>query len=151
MRVLTLVILMAINLGAAIMLMSRMKKFWWVEFLILMAAGLFILAGFFGMWVDAEWSYPLMTILFALSLANILWLYTNVHWLSVFGLALLANITGVVLSMTKISQEPDMDDLLETYDVGEPELDHSVVLEQPAKKTKKKAAKKATKKKSRKK
>ena len=147
MRVLTIVILMAINLGAAIMLMSRMKGTWWLEFLILMAAGLFILAGFFGMWVDAEWSYPLMTILFALSLANILWLYTNVHWLSVFGLALLANIRGVVLSMTKLSKEPDVEDLIETYDVGEP--DHSVVLEseKPAKKTKKKTTKKKTKKK----
>lgn len=140
MRVLTLVILMAINLGAAIMLMNRMKKFWWIEFLIMMAAGLFILAGFFGMWVDAEWSYPLMTILFALSLANILWLYSNVHYLSVFGLALLANITGVVLSMTKINKEQETDDLIETYDVSEPELDHSIVMKSEAK-PKKKAAK----------
>ncbi|MBW3018962.1 hypothetical protein KY329_02135 [Candidatus Woesearchaeota archaeon] len=139
MRVLTLVILMAINLGAALMLMSRMKKFWWVEFLILMVAGLVILAGFFGMWVDAGWSYPLMTILFALSLANILWLYTNVSILGIFGLALLANVTGVVLSMTKIDKELTMDELIETYDVGEPELDHSVVMEAP--KAKKKAKK----------
>lgn len=144
MRILTLVILMAINLGAAIMLMSRMKKFWWVEFLILMIAGLFILGGFFGMWVDAEWSYPMMTILFALSLANILWLYTHVSHVTVFGLALLANITGVVLSMTRVEKDPDIDDLIETYDLpDEPELDHSIVM-QAAKRPKKKKAKKKT-------
>lgn len=115
MRVLAIVILMAIGLGATLMLTSQMTGYWWIEWLVLMAAGLFILAMFFGLWVDAEWAYPMATVLFALSLANMLWLYTKTYNFTVFAFGLLANIAGVVLSLTGIGA-PEEKDEIETYD-----------------------------------
>jgi len=135
MRILTLVILMAVNLGAALLMMKKMRGPWWIEYLILGIAGLVILGGFFGLWVDAEWAYPLMTIIFALSLANLLWLYMYVKYLTVFALGLLANITGVVISMTGLGGAKQMstDEFLETYDTPKDEpLDHSIVMPKKA-------------------
>ena len=134
MRVITLVVLMAISLGATLLLQAQMKGYWWLEWLVLMAAGLFILATFFGLWVDADWGYPMATIIFALSLANLLWLYTRTGQYTTFAIGLLANITGVVVSLTGIGKSSEMpQETIETYDVAE---------KAPAKKTAKKTTKK---------
>lgn len=134
MRVLTIVILMAISLGATLMLQAKMTGLWWLEWLILIGAGLFILAMFFGLWVEAEWAYPFSTVVFALALANLLWLYTRTHDFTVFAFGLLATIGGVVLSLSGIGgrEEPEA---IQTYDVPEKEAE-------PKKTAKKKTAKK---------
>jgi len=121
MRILAIILFMAVNLAIAIALQTMMTSFWWVEFLLLLASGPFLLALFFGLWVDAEWSYPYATILFALSLANILWLHTIVGHFQLFGAGLFVNIAGIISSFTRPAQMhdsiPSNEPSLETYDV----------------------------------
>lgn len=142
MRILAIILFMAINLAIAITLQTMMTSLWWVEFLLLLAAGPFLLALFFGLWVDAEWSYPYATILFALSLANILWLHANVGHFQLFGAGLFVNIAGIIASFARPAQPtsfaPAPEPQLETYDV-------------PKRGTAKKAAKKTKKSRKRKK
>lgn len=135
---------MAVSLGVTVILQTKMKAFWWLEFLLLMGAGIFILGMFFGLWVDAEWGFPLATILFALALANVMWLYSIVNNFTLFAAGILVNITGIVVSMTGIGR---IDPEIETYDVDHiphvPEKERNSVKAEEVKEIKsKKTAKK---------
>lgn len=118
MRALAIVILMGLNLVAAFMLTSKMGPYYWIEILLLLIAMGFIGIQFLAMWLDAEWSYPLATILFSLSLINLLWLYSAVNYFKVFAAGIVFNLLGIVVSSVGTKKEEESEEL-ETYDEEE--------------------------------
>ncbi|OYT32765.1 hypothetical protein DRJ22_00850 [Candidatus Woesearchaeota archaeon] len=136
MRVLAIVILMGLNLATALMLESKVGAFYWVELLLILVAMGVIGVQFLAMWLEAEWSYPLATILFSLSLVNLLWLYSSVSWFKVFAAGVVFNLLGIIISSVGVKKEDEQE--LETYDDEEPEEDIEEYEEEKPKRGRKK-------------
>lgn len=112
------VILLGLSLFAALLLETKMASYFWLEVLFICAAGLFIFAAYFGLWIDEHWAYPLAAIIFAASLINTVWLFyiTNTFLTSAF--ALLVNIAGMVICLASMQRKQEWTGSLETYEVG---------------------------------
>ena len=120
MRAFAIVILMGLNLAAVLLLEAKLGIFYWIEALAILCALAIISVQFLAMWLDADWAYPMATILFSLSLVNLLVLYQYVPWFKVFAVGIVVNLLGIVVSCIGGSKcdEDDSDDL-ETYDEEE--------------------------------
>ncbi len=120
MRAFAIVILMGLNLAAALLLESKLGVFYWIEGIVILCAMAIIGVQFLAMWLDADWAYPMATILFSLSLVNLLVLYQYVPWFKVFAVGIVVNLLGIVISSIGGSRCED-DDEIETYDEEEHE------------------------------
>lgn len=112
------VILLGLNLFAALLLETKMAKLFGWEVLFICIMGLLTFAVFFGLWIDEPWAYPMSSILFAASLINVVWLFylTDTFLSSAF--ALLINVAGLVICLASIQKTTPFADSLETYDVS---------------------------------
>ena len=112
------IILLGLNLFAALMLETKMPKYYGWEILSICIIGLVTFAVLFGLWIDEPWAYPLSSILFALSIANVVWLFHVTDTFTTSAFALLINIAGLVICLASIHGiAPSAS--LETYDVSE--------------------------------
>ncbi|MEM3154499.1 MAG: hypothetical protein QW165_02955 [Candidatus Woesearchaeota archaeon] len=110
------IILLGLNLFAALLLETQMTKFYGWEILFICVLGMFTFAVLFGLWIDEPWAYPLSSILFALSLVNVVWLFHLTNTFLTAAFAFLVNIAGLVLCLASI-QKTMPTAPLETYDV----------------------------------
>ncbi len=130
MKSLATIILLGISLLTALLLESSMTGGYAAQ-LAMIIVGIILTTGvIFGLWIEAEWSYPLGLIIFAAALANLLWLFklTNNQLTFVFGI--LVNVAGLVMCLVSLKEIPEWAQL-ETYEVKHYEP-------APAKKAKKK-------------
>lgn len=117
MKIFVMVILLGLSLLTALTLESHMKAGYSAE-LVLIVIGIILTAGIlFGLWIDEPWTYPLTTLIFAASLANLVWLFTETQVFLTFAFGLLVNVAGLVMCL--ISMEKNMPwHELETYEVS---------------------------------
>jgi len=112
------IILLGLNLFAALLLETKMPKYYGWEILFICIIGLVTFAVLFGLWIDEPWAYPLSSILFALSIANVVWLFHITDTFTTSAFALLINIAGLVICLANIhGAVPSAS--LETYEVSE--------------------------------
>ncbi len=113
------IILLGLNLFAALLLETKMPKYYGWEILFICIIGLVTFAVLFGLWIDEPWAYPLSSILFALSIANVVWLFHITDTFTTSAFALLINIAGLVICLANIRQQAPVTGSLETYEVSE--------------------------------
>ncbi len=116
MSVFMTIILLGLNLFAALLLETRMPKYYGWEMLFICILGLFTFAVLFGLWIDEPWAYPMSSILFAASLANVIWLFYLTSTFLTSAFALLVNIAGLVICLASIQNADSSAASLETYD-----------------------------------
>ena len=118
MSVFMTVILLGLNLFAALLLETRMPKYFGWEVLFICVIGLLTFAAYFGLWIDERWAYPMSSILFALSLINVVWLFYLTDTFLTSAFALLVNIAGLVICLASIQSTAQFAGSLETYEVS---------------------------------
>ncbi|MBI4146905.1 hypothetical protein HY489_06235 [Candidatus Woesearchaeota archaeon] len=105
-------ILLGLSMITALLLETRMKTGAAIELVIIILG---ILAGaliLLGLWIEEPWAYQLSSILFALSLANLIWIHLNTHYLLGVAFGILVNVSGIVMSITDFKKSYSV----ETYD-----------------------------------
>lgn len=118
MSVFVTVILIGLSLFTALLLESMMPSNHIWELLLIVIAIVLTFGILFGLWIDESWAYPISTILFAILLANVVWLYASTSAFLVSAFGLLVNVGGLVICLASI-QKPEVQlSGLETYDIS---------------------------------
>lgn len=116
MSVFVTIILIGLSLFSALLLESRMQGNYIWELLVVVIAIVLTFGILFGLWIDESWAYPLGTILFAVLLANIVWLYTSTDAFLVSAFGVLVNVGGLVICLASMQRQSFAE--LETYEIS---------------------------------
>jgi len=113
------IVLLGLSLLTALVLETQLNVGFIGE-LVLILIGVILAAGVLcGLWIEAEWAYPVATVIFAASMANLLWLFITTQAFLTFSFGLLVNVAGIVLCLIGIQKDIDWQ-ALETYDTAKP-------------------------------
>lgn len=116
MKFFTIIILLGLNLFTALLLQSNLTTNYVLP-LVAILIGIIITAGIiFGMWIEENWAYPITTIVFALSLINITWLFYQTETFLIFAFGLLVNVSGLVICLVGMENQANWHEL-ETYEI----------------------------------
>jgi len=116
MKVTVSVILLGLSLFTGLVLETRMGTGHAIQ-LVIILIGIILTAGIiFGLWIDAPWAYPLSTLVFALSLANLVWQFSSTKAFLPFAFGLLVNVAGLVMCIASAGAMSMHE--LETYEIG---------------------------------
>ena len=116
MKVITTTLLIALSLVVSLSLETRMTTGYVFELAVILIGIIVSLGILFGLWIDAEWAYPLAILLFAAATANIVWQFALTKTFMVFAFGLLVNIGGMVLCFVSLD-DYQWDDPVEVYDI----------------------------------
>lgn len=120
MRSISTILLLGLSLFTALILETKMSAGFTAELIIILLSIIFMAGVIFGLWIDAEWAYPLASILFAAGLANLAWLFYHTHSFLAFAFGLLVNVAGLVLCIINNDEPPrSYAATLETYDIAD--------------------------------
>jgi len=149
-RTITIILLIFLNFLGAMFIETKLQTNFTLE-LVFIVVGLILAFGvIIGIGLNLRWAWPMATIMFALFLANAVFLYLNQHAFLTFALMMFFNTIGLLISVVSIEEEDDFTEEnypIETYDFDEEP--HSFVYDVKAetKKAPKKKKKKSKKKK----
>ncbi|MBW2985970.1 hypothetical protein KY333_01235 [Candidatus Woesearchaeota archaeon] len=150
-RTITIILLIFLNFLGAMFIETKLQTNFTLE-LVFIVVGLILAFGvIIGIGLNLKWAWPMATIMFALFLANAVFLYVNQKAFLTFVLMMFFNTIGLLISVVSIEEEDDFTEEqhpVETYDFDEEP--HSFVYDvstAPKKTAKKKAKKKSKKKK----
>ena len=101
-RLLTIMAVLVLNFIGAIFLETKMEQYAAVELVIIVVAILLSVIALIGIAAESRWSWPFVTILFALMLANAVFLFVTVGAFVTFVLMLIVNIFGMLVSVLSI-------------------------------------------------
>ncbi len=127
-RLFTLLGVFVLSFIGTIFLESKMDEYFTLELVIIVVGILLAITALIGIAADARWAWPFSTILFALLLANAIFLFVNIGAFVTFVLLLIVNIFGLLVAVLSIqdisaaiqsSQLPEAPQL-ETYATEEP-------------------------------
>ncbi len=116
MSVFVTIILIGLSLFTALLLESRMQGHYIWELLLVVIAIVLTFGILFGLWIDESWAYPLGIILFAVLLANVVWLYTSTDAFLVSAFGVLVNVGGLVICLATMQRQSLAE--LETYEIS---------------------------------
>jgi hypothetical protein len=111
-RLWTVLVLLVLTFIGAIFMESRMPQYAALELVIIVVGILLSIIALIGIASESRWAWPYATILFSLSLANILFLYLNVPAIGTFLVLLAVNIFGLMLSILSIE---DIEEAVSTW------------------------------------
>ena len=115
--------ILALNILGALFLETKMAAFT-AELVIIIIGVILSVIVLIGIGTDSKWAWPLSTVFFALSLANLIFLLVSTRAFGTFTVLLLLNVIGLLISVLSIKEEQEFDtdtSPLETYET-EPEL-----------------------------
>jgi hypothetical protein len=101
-RLLTMLVVLVLSFVGAIFLESKMEQYATLELVIIVVGILLSIMALVGIASEARWAWPFTTILFSLSLANLVFLHVNVGAFLTFVLLLLVNIFGMLIAVLSI-------------------------------------------------
>jgi hypothetical protein len=117
MKFFTIIILLGLSLFTTLLFESRLITGYAIQ-LVLVLIGIILTAGIiFGLWIEEPWATPLTTIVFAASLANLVWLFAKTEVFLTFAFGLLVNVAGIVVCMAGMEKATPLQEL-ETYHTG---------------------------------
>ena len=117
-KVSVLSILIGLSLFVALILESRMTTGHIGELVLIILGIFFMTVILFGLWIEANWGYSLGLLLFAVSLANLVWLFFNTQAFLTFAFGLLVNVAGLVICLASLEKSMPWEEL-ETYEVND--------------------------------
>lgn len=137
------ILLIGLSLFTALILETKMSTHYTAELVIILIGLIFLAGVIFGLWIDAEWAYPLASVMFAVGLANLIWLFSATGAFLPFAFGLIVNVAGLVMCIVGTTSEPSSVQRLETYDIDEikQELNQIRAARASKKKTKRKTKK----------
>lgn len=141
-KLLTVLAVLILNFIGVIFLESKMQNYFTLELVIIVVGILLSILALVGIAAESRWAWPFSTILFALFLANVLFLHVNIHAFGTFGVLLFVNTIGLLMSILSIENE----DASGPWDEGIPQIE-TYNKEEPEKVTYKAPSVKARKKK----
>ena len=119
MKIITIAILIALSLLTALILETKIHSYVAIEIILLGVGILASLIILFGLWIETDWAYPLAIIFFAISSANILWLFMSTKTFLTFTFGVLVNVSGMVICLASLKESTPWAPQLETYDAKE--------------------------------
>ena len=115
-KLFVIIILLGLSMATALLLESKMTTGYMMELVLILISIIFVTGILFGLWIEEPWAYPLSMLLFAASLANIVWLFVETKVFLTFAFGLLVNVAGLVMCIASLSQLEDLKSL-ETYEI----------------------------------
>ncbi len=121
-RAITVLGLVVLNFIGVIFLETKLQEYFRLELVIIMVGMLLSLIALVGIAAEARWAWPFTTILFALSLANVVFLHVNIGAIGTFLLLLIVNVFGLLMAILSLQDTvesveiPQMEPSLDTYD-----------------------------------
>lgn len=113
-KAIVVTLLLGLSLFTALFLETKMATGHAAE-LVLVLVGIILSSGvLFGMWTGAEWTYNLALLIFAASLANLVFLLVSTQAFLTFTFGLLVNVSGLLMCLIN-AEEPFNWSVLETY------------------------------------
>lgn len=136
--------ILALNILGAIFLETKMTALFAAELAIILIAIILSAIVLIGIATETKWAWPVATLFFALSLANLVFLLLATRAFGTFAFLLLVNVVGLLVSVLSIKEADEFEEPvpLETYS---PETEQEVVYE-GAPRAKKQGARKKKKK-----
>ncbi len=121
-RLITILAVLVLNFSAAIFLQTKLQAYSNLElaFIILgIIVGIVVLA---SIGASARWAWPVTTLFFSASMANLLFLFLATDAIVTFLGATLVNLVGMMIAVLSITREVPIENPapVETYDVREP-------------------------------
>jgi hypothetical protein len=101
-RLFTILVVLVLNFVGTVFLESRLEKYAGLEVAIIVIGVLLSVIALAGIAGGAGWAWPFATILFSLSLANVLFLHVNVGAFITFMLLAFVNIVGLLASIFSV-------------------------------------------------
>ncbi len=101
-RLLLIMGVLVLNFIGAIFLETKMAEYAVLELVIIVVAILLSIIALIGIAAESRWAWPFVTILFALMLANSVFLFVTVGAFVTFVLMLIVNIFGMLVSVLSI-------------------------------------------------
>ncbi len=101
-RLFTVLAVLVLSFIGTLFLESKMEQYFTLELVIIVVGILLSIIALVGVASESRWAWPFSTILFALLLANAVFLYVNVGAFVTFVLLLLVNIFGMLVSVLSI-------------------------------------------------
>lgn len=101
-RLWTILVVMVLSFIGTIFLESRMARYATLELVIIVVGILLSLIALVGIAAESRWAWPFVTVLFSLSLANIVFVHVNVGAFLTFVLLLIVNIFGMLIAVLSI-------------------------------------------------
>ncbi|VVB80971.1 Uncharacterised protein [uncultured archaeon] len=115
-KMIVTVLLLGLSLFTALILESRMNTGYAIQLAIILIGAILMACALFGLWIEAEWSYPFTLIVFALSLANLVWAFTSTKAFLPFTFGLLISVAGIVMCLASTGAYSLEE--LETYEIN---------------------------------
>jgi hypothetical protein len=106
-RLWTILVVMVLSFVGIIFLESKMSQYATLELVIIVIGILLSIVALVGIAAESRWSWPFATVLFSLSLANIVFEHVNVGAFITFVLLLIVNIFGMLIAVLSIEDVVD--------------------------------------------
>ncbi len=121
-RLIATLILLVLNIAAAIFLQTKLIDYYTLEavfIILLIIIGVILLV---GIGVKAGWIWPVTTLYFSASLANLLFLFLSTNAIITFILAVFVNLVGMMIAVLSITKSVESEGAtpVETYNVETP-------------------------------
>ena len=101
-RLWTILVVMVLSFIGIIFLETKMSQYATLELVIIVVGILLSLIALVGIAGESRWAWPFVTVLFSLSLANIVFEHVNVGAFITFVLLLIVNIFGMLVAVLSI-------------------------------------------------
>jgi hypothetical protein len=101
-RLWTILLVLVLSFIGTIFLEGKLEQYAALELVIIVVGILLSIIALVGIAAEARWAWPFTTILFSLSLANLVFLHVNIGAFVTFVLLLLVNVFGMLVSVLSI-------------------------------------------------
>ena len=101
-RLFTMLVVLILSFIGMIFLETKMERFFALELVIIVVGVLLAIIALLGMASESRWAYPFTTILFALLLANTIFLFVITDAIGTFLIMLVLNLFGFLMSVLSI-------------------------------------------------
>ena len=101
-RLWTILVVMVLSFIGTIFLETKLQQYATLELVIIVVGILLSLIALVGIAGESRWAWPFATVLFSLSLANIVFVHVNVGAFLTFVLLLIVNIFGMLIAVLSI-------------------------------------------------
>ncbi|GEM_PF-4567108 len=110
-------LLFGLVLLSTLFLEMNMTEYYRFELVLVCIALVLVALVVWGLYENESWSWPASTVLFAVLVGNLMFVFWITQWLSLFLVGLVLAIVGVVMSVLSIPDKAEVQDFYATPDV----------------------------------
>lgn len=110
-------VLFGLVLLATLLMEKSMSSYYRFELVFVFTAILLCVFVLWGLFNNESWSWPSSTVLFAVLVGNLMFVFWVTQWLSLFLIGLVLSVVGLVMSVLSIPDKVETQDFYATPDV----------------------------------